>query len=318
MQPGAALRVALVGEAGHEGSWDLSDSVRNLPLQELEPGVYVGEYVVREHDKPLQTRIVGRLTSRSGAASRWVDVLGPVTLGEPTLLPSVIQRDLTITSERSPYLAPDLVVVKPGVTLTVRPDVTIWFRRLGLVVQGTLHVIGDPGRRVRLLGIGEDPWKGVFLDGAQGTSHLLFSEVSGGVYGVRARDSELVLGHTLFEDNQWGVVIQQSRLAMVYSVVRGSAKTGISARQSRVAASASLLTENRGGGAQFQQSRVMLEGNGIYGNAEWDVRNHDLDAMLSIPSNWWGTSDPAAVRVQGLVEVVPVLEAPPMLPALVQ
>lgn len=318
MQPGDALRVALVGESGHRGSWDLSDSVRNLPLQERGRGIYVGEYVIRDHDKPLQTRLVGRLTARSGAASRWTDVLGPVTLGKPTPLPAVIESDLTITSEHSPYLARDLVVVKPGAMLTIRPGVTIWFSKLGLMVQGTLHMVGEPGRRVRFLGMGEVPWKGVFLDGAQGTSHVLFSEVSGGVYGVHARDSELIVGHTLFEDNQWGVVIQQGRLAMVHSVVRGSAKTGVSGRQAHVAIGASLVTENRGGGAQFQQSLVELEGNGIYSNAEWDLRNHDPNAVLRIPGNWWGTPDPAAVHVQGLVEFTPLLEAPPLLPALVQ
>ena len=313
IRPGDALRVALVGEPGHTASWDLSEDIRNLPLVEKEHGIYVGEYVVQKSDKHVSAHLVGWLTASSGAKSRWVDVLGPVTLGEPTPVPALIEQDLTLTRNNGPYLASDWVVVSPNATLTVEPGVSVWFQEFGMVVKGRLHAEGEPGRPVRFLGLGDNPWKGVILDAAQGENRLIHSELAGAQHGVHARGSKLVVDNTVFRDNQWGIVMEGGELVMIQSILRDSRKAGLSARRSRVAVDTSLITDNAGGGAQFLQSRVELTGNSIFGNQEWDVKNHDPQATLQLPGNWWGTTDPAAVRIKGSVEVTPLLETAPAL-----
>ena len=62
LSEGETLKIVLIGEPGHKGSWDLSESIRHLPLSEKDPGVYVGTYRVKANDRSaVQVLQVNRL-----------------------------------------------------------------------------------------------------------------------------------------------------------------------------------------------------------------------------------------------------------------
>lgn len=311
LEPGDTLRVVLVGDPGGTGAWDVSDAIRDLPLEERQRGIYTGEYVVRPGDRELRTQLTGRLSSRAGAQSRWIDVLAPVTLGAPTPLPSVIDQDTVLTEAQGPYLAPELTVIAPGATLTVEPGVSIWFGELGIVVKGAVSAEGEPDRPVRFAGAGDRAWKGIFFDRSLDESRLVHAEIRGARFGVNVRDARVRIGHGLIEGNEWGVVAEGGELSLHDTVIRASQKAGLSARGSIVDAQRCVVSENDAGGAQFAGSEVRLEDNAFYGNGKWDLKNRDPDAPLPAAGNWWGTTDPLAARIEGPVEFAPMLDAPP-------
>ena len=142
LSTGETLKIVLIGEPGHKGSWDISESIRHLPLSEKEPGVYVGAYRVKADDRVLMSNLAGRLKSKTGLESRWVDVLGPVTLGRPTVLPAKISEDMVLTSKNSPYLVNEALFVEEGVTLTIEPGTVIWSRNFGIIAKGTIRALG--------------------------------------------------------------------------------------------------------------------------------------------------------------------------------
>lgn len=309
--PGDTLRAVLVGDPGASGAWDISEAIRDLPMDERQRGIYAGEYVVQPGDREFRSELVGRLVSRDGAESRWIDVLAPVTLATPTPLPPLIAEDTRLTEAQGPYLASQLTVIAPDATLTVEPGTSIWFQELGLVVKGALDVKGEPERPVRFSAAGDHPWKGIFFDQTLDESRLVHAEIRGAQFGVNARNARVRIDHGLIEGNEWGVVAEDAALTLNDTVIRDSGKAGLSARGSIVEARRCVLSENDAGGAQFTDTRVMLQDNGLYGNGRWDLKNRDPDEPLAVPGNWWGTTDPAAVRVQGPVEIDPLRESPP-------
>ena len=70
-----------------------------------------------------------------------MDTLGPVKIGKPTVLPSIIDNDFVMSIEKSPYLVNGALVVKPGAKLTMNPGTVVWFRSLGLIVKGQLEIL---------------------------------------------------------------------------------------------------------------------------------------------------------------------------------
>ncbi len=56
----------------------------------------------------------GYLRSKNGTGSQWVDTLGPIKIGAPTLLPAIISKDTILNAKKSPYLVKDALIVLPG------------------------------------------------------------------------------------------------------------------------------------------------------------------------------------------------------------
>jgi len=308
--PGDTLRVVLVGDPGASGAWDISEAIRDLPLEERQRGIYVGEYVIQSGDRELRSALEGRLVSRDGAESRWIDVFAPVTLATPAPLPPLIAEDIHLTEAQGPYLASQLTIIAPDATLTVEPGTSIWFQELGLVVKGGLDVEGVPERPVRFSAAGDHPWKGIFFDRTLDESRLVHTEIRGAQFGVNARNARVRIEHGLIEGNEWGVVAEDAILTLNDTVIRDSGKAGLSARGSIVDARRCVVSENDAGGVQLTKSQATLQDNGLYGNGKWDLKNRDPDEPLAVPGNWWGTTDPAAVRVRGPVEIDPIRESP--------
>ena len=308
--PGEYLKVALIGEKKQIASWSLPPLIKNLPLTEKEPGIYIGAYRIKQEDRLAHGRLMGFLNRKTGVGSQWMDTLGPITIGNPTVLPSVIAKDYVLNIEKSPYLVRDALVVKPGAKLTMNPGTVIWFRSLGIIVKGELQILGTEDNPVRLSSLGRSSWKGIFLDRSPSENKIIYCAVSGAEYGFRASKSKVSIQNSQFQDNVWGIVMEESRAEISDSLIRTSQKSGIAARQAQILVHGSVITENSSGGFLLENSRAKIEQNNIINNGGWEIKVVDNKGRVNAVQNWWGTEDPIKNEIIGPVAVKPVLATP--------
>ncbi|MFB0507924.1 MAG: tetratricopeptide repeat protein, partial [Thermodesulfobacteriota bacterium] len=64
---GDTIEVILIGDSGKTAVFDLGDVKKNLPMQEISPGKYVGIYRVGEKDQFSDLTIIGHLEGQHGA-----------------------------------------------------------------------------------------------------------------------------------------------------------------------------------------------------------------------------------------------------------
>jgi hypothetical protein len=310
LRPGDLLKVALIGEKGMTASWSIPPLVENLPLKEKEPGVYLGAYRIRPKDRLPDGRVIGYLRSGSGAASQWVDTLGPVKIGEPTLLPPVIDKDTVLGPAKSPYLVESALVVLPNVKLTIEPGTVVWFRKLGLIVKGELQINGTEAEPVRFGSSGSTIWKGIFFDKSQTVNNIRYCQIANAEYGLRASAATINVQNCLFQNNVWGLVLEDSIVEIHQSLVRTSGKTGVAARQSQLFVKDSVITENNAGGFILENSKAQIEQNNILNNGNWAIKVMDSASNVKAANNWWGVEDPENSQVIGPLAIQPVLEKP--------
>jgi hypothetical protein len=310
LMPGDLLKVALVGEKKQRASWGLPPLLENLPLREKEPGIYIGAYRIKPSDRMPHGRLVGYLNGKSGVGSQWMDTLGPIRIGKPTTLPAVIAADYELTVEESPYLVKDALVVKPGARLTMKPGTVIWFRSLGLIVKGELQILGTEDNPVRLSSVGRSNWKGIFLDSSRSENKIRYCAISDAEFGFRASKSNVAILNSQFQDNMWGIVVEESRAEISGSLIRTSEKSGIAARQARLLVKDSVITENSAGGFLLESSQAKIVQNNILNNGGWEIKVLKDMGKIKATQNWWGNEDPVKNEIIGPVAVKPVLESP--------
>jgi hypothetical protein len=310
LRPGDYIKVALIGEKNQIASWSIPPLIENLPLKEKEPGVYIGAYRIRSQDRLLHGRIIAYLRSDAGSGSQWVDTLGPIKVGTPTMLPAAISKDTVLNAEKSPYLVKDALVVLPGAKLTVMPGTVIWFLKLGLIVKGELQIIGTEAEPVRFASLGASNWKGVFLDQSHSENKIQHVQISNAEYGLRVADSTVSLQNCIFQNNVWGIVLEEGSAEISKSLIRTSGKTGIAARKSQLSVKDSVITENSSGGFILENSKVHIEQNNILNNGKWAIKVIDEKAEVQAAKNWWGDENPALADIIGKLAIQPVLQKP--------
>jgi hypothetical protein len=308
--PGEYLKVALIGEKKQIASWSLPPLIRNLPLTEKEPGVYIGAYRIKRKDRLPHGRLMGFLNGRSGVGSQWMDTLGPIRIGNPTVLPSVITKNYVLSIDKSPYLVRDALVVQPGARLTMKPGTVIWFRSLGIIVKGEIQILGTEDNPVRLSSLGRSTWKGIFLDRSRRENKINYCVVSDAEFGFRASKSKVSIQNSQFQDNVWGIVMEESRAEISGSLIRTSQKSGIAARQANILVESSVITENSSGGFLLENSKAKIVQNNIVNNGGWEIKVLDNKGRVKAVKNWWGTEDPIKNEIIGPVAVKPLLTAP--------
>jgi hypothetical protein len=309
LRPGDSLKVVILGETGQSARWSAPPLVERLSMREKEPGVYIGAYQVKPRDRLPYGRLVGHLQSKAGLESRWVDTLGAITIGDPTTLPAVISTDTTIAAEDGPYLIDQALLVLPGARLTIQPGTVIWFRRFGIVVKGEIHFLGTVENPVRFGGIGRDTWKGIILDHSQKDNRLVHCVVSGAQFGLRASSSKVAIHNSIFQDNEWGIVIEEGAAEIHNSLIRTSRKTGVSARKAGLLVNGSTISENTRGGILLEESQAKIEGNNVANNGEWEIKVRKGQSEVLAKHNWWGKDDPQP-GIIGPVEIQPALTKP--------
>ena len=311
MLPGSLLKVVMIGDENLNAGWSVPPLIENLPMQEEEPGVYFASYRIKPQDRLPYGRLVGHLRSKKGLQSQWVDILGPVTIGEPTVLPSVVSRDLVLSSAKSPYLVEDALVVLPGAKLTVQPGTVVWFRRMGIVVKGELNIMGTADDPVRMAGMGVSGWKGILLDQSRAGNVLSYCTISNAEFGFKASGSNVKFDHCLLQDNKWGIVLEETTAEIHESLIRTSEKTGISARKSQLLVKGSTISENGFGGFLLENSPARIEQNNISNNGNWAIKVVDGKGPVRAAHNWWGNENFKPDKmIIGPVEIQPVLKKP--------
>jgi hypothetical protein len=310
LQPGDLLKIAMIGEENQTASWSIPPVVENLPLKEKEPGVYIGAYRIRPKDRLPHGRVIGYLRSDTGAGSQWVDTLGPVKIGEPTLLPAKISKNTVLNAARSPYLVEDALVVLPGARLTVEPGTVIWFRKLGLIVKGELQINGTEAEPVQFASLGSNHWKGIFFDKSQTLNRLQHCRISNAEFGIRSSVSTVNLQNCIFQDNVWGIVIEEGKTEIHNSLVRTSDKIGIAARKSHLLVKDSVITENGSGGFILEKSQAQIERNNILNNGNWAIKVVSSANGVKAANNWWGVDNPAQTEIIGQMTIEPTLKKP--------
>jgi hypothetical protein len=308
--PGEYLKIALIGEKKQIASWSLPPLIKNLRLTEKEPGVYIGAYRIRQKDRLAHGRLMGFLNGKTGVGSQWMDTLGPIKIGNPTVLPSVIAKDYVLNIEKSPYLVRDALVVNPGAKLTMNPGTVIWFRSLGIIVKGELQILGTEDNPVRLSSLGRSSWKGIFLDRSPSENKIIYCAVSDAEFGFRASKSKVSIQNSQFQDNVWGIVMEESRAEISDSLIRTSQKSGIAARQAQILVHDCVITENSSGALLLESSRATIVQNNIINNGGWEIKVVDNKGRVKAVQNWWGTEDPIKNEIIGPVAVNPVLSKP--------
>ncbi|MBW2431042.1 MAG: DUF799 family lipoprotein [Deltaproteobacteria bacterium] len=308
--PGDYLKVAMIGDKNRIARWSLAPLIENLPLKEKEPGVYIGAYRIKQTDRLAHGRLAGYLRGKTGVGSQWMDTLGPIRIGKPTVLPSVITEELVLSFEKSPYLVNDALVVKTGAKLTMKPGTVIWFRSLGLIVKGQLHILGTEEQPVRLSSLGTTNWKGIFLDRSRTENKISYCAISDAEFGFRASKSNVTIQNSQFRDNVWGIVMEEGKAEISGSLIRTSQKSGIAARKARISVKNSVITENSSGGFLLENSRADIEQNNILNNGGWEIKVLDDKGQVKAVQNWWGTEDPIKDEIIGPVAVKPILKTP--------
>ena len=310
LQPGDTIKVAMIGDKNLIASWSIPPLVENLPMKEKQPGVYIGAYRIKARERLAHGRVVGILRSKNGVGSQWIDTLGPVKIGQPTVLPAVISNDCVLSIDKSPYLVTGALVVKPGVKLTMNAGTVIWFRSLGLIVKGQLEILGTRDDPVRLSSLGASTWKGIFLDRSSDDNIINYCTISKAEFGFRASQSKVSIQNSQFQDNVWGIVLEESRGEISDSLIRTSAKSGIAARKARLAIKDSVITENSSGGILLEGSKAQIEQNNILNNGGWEIKVLDNTGRVQAAKNWWGDEDPSKKEIIGPVAFQPALKSP--------
>jgi hypothetical protein len=310
LQPGNILKVVMIGDKGLTAGWSIPPLIKQLPMKEKEPGVYVGAYRIRSQDRLPDGRLIGYLRSKTGLESQWVDILGPVTIGTPTSLPAVISQTTELKAEKSPYLVEEALLVLQDAKLIIKPGSVIWFRSLGLIVKGELQVLGTAEKPVRLAGMGSSPWKGILFDRSRNGNKLNHCKVSDAEFGLRASESTVSIRGCLFQDNIWGIVLEEGKAEILNSLIRTSGKTGLSARKSRLLVKDSTITENDSGGILLEGTEAQIEYNNVSNNGSWQIKVLDKQGNVKAGNNWWGGKDADQIKVIGPVQIEPVLKRP--------
>ncbi len=310
LRPGDYLRVAMIGDKNQVATWSIPPLVENLPMKEKEPGVYIGAYKIKQRDRLPQGRLFGYLRSNKGTGNQWVDTLGPLKIGEPTLLPPIISKNHTLNAEKSPYLVNDALLVMPGATLTVNPGTVIWFRSLGLIVKGELQILGTPENPVQLASLDTSNWKGIFIDRSRMENKISNCIISNAEFGFRATNARVSIQNCQFQDNVWGIVMEEGSAEISRSLIRTSSKTGIAARKARILVKDSVVTENSSGGFLLENSEAQIAQNNIMNNGGWGIKVLDDKSRVQAANNWWGHEGPGETQIIGPVTVKPILKAP--------
>ncbi len=312
LRPGESLKVVLIGEPGQIATWDVPPVIKDFRLDEKEPGIYVGAYTVKPGDRLFAGQMVGSIQSETGAKSRWIDILGPVYMGTPTILSQQVFEDLVLTAEKSPYLVKEPLIVAPQAKLIVKAGTVIWCQGSGIVLQGRIEAKGTQEKPIKFMNIESVPWKGIIIDQSKGKNVFSYCEVINAQNGIRARGSVVNVNNCLFQNNTFGLSFEGGVATIKNSIVRASRKVGISALKSEITIKDSTVSENELGGVLLDLTKAKIVHNNIYNNGKWELTlaSPPTSGLFDVSQNWWGSEEISKIRLVGSVQIEPILRKP--------
>ncbi len=313
LTPGERLKVVIIGEPGMNASVEITPNGKKITMLEKEPGVYAGAYEVRPADRILSGQLTGYLESPDGGRSRWLDVLGPVTMGNPVVLPPRVHGNLVLDAQNSPYLIREALVVGRGDSLSIGPGTSVWIEGLGIVVQGKFSVKGTPSEKVVFSPNGQTPWKGILLDSPAANTDIAYVVIQGANRGLTANNASVALRNSTFTENVWGIVLDSCSASVTNCTISQSARAGLAARNSTISVQGSNIVENSDTGILLKDTTADIQGNNIFNNGKWNLKvTGSGSKRVDAHHNWWGMAVGRSgdFRISGPVKFEPVLNAP--------
>jgi parallel beta-helix repeat protein len=140
-----------------------------------------------------------------------------------------------------------------------------------------------------LAAIGSSKWKGIFLDQSTANNTMHNCKISNAEFGFRASKSNILIENCLFQDNVWGIVLEESSVRINNSLIR--------------------ISENGFGGFLLENAEVQIEQNNIANNGQWEIKA-ESSGPVQAGNNWWGKANPDQSLIIGPVEIEPVLKHP--------
>ncbi|MGD8724481.1 MAG: right-handed parallel beta-helix repeat-containing protein, partial [Desulfobacterales bacterium] len=141
-------------------------------------------------------------------------------------------------------------------------------------------------------------------------THINYCQISDAEYGIRVTEATVQLKNCRFQNNVWGIVVEQSKAEIHHTLVRTSGKIGIAARQAQLLVKNSVITENGAGGFILEKSKARIERNNIVNNGNWAIKVTDTASSVKARHNWWGVENPEQTEIVGQFKIRPILEKP--------
>lgn len=194
----------------------------------------------------------------------------------PHLKAGMIAHDETWSGE---ILITDTVVVLKGVTLTIGPGTIVKFkhyrgyrepwRRLSLVIRGTLRAVGTPDKRIWFTSDAEDPingdWSMIRFKDASGETIIKYAVIEFDQHGLNLWHSSFTISHCIVRWNNWEGIYLESYCAPIieYCMIYENGYNGIAMERFNT--------------ATVRYNTVMRSGtNGIHVDASHAIIEHNV------------------------------------------
>ncbi|WP_305045895.1 outer membrane protein assembly factor BamB family protein [Geoalkalibacter sp.] len=233
----------------------------------------------------------------------------------PVEVPQMVLGDLVLREDtlwQGRILIDGTVQVPRGLTLTIAPGSDIAFVRrdrdedglgdAGLSVDGRLIARGTRGAPIVFRSAEADPQPGDWLEIHINFSpevHLRYCEIRDSAHGIHAHFARGLVEDSIIRRNIDGTRLGRARFAIRNSLIEHNLSKGINFRDSEVEVTANIIRHNAAGIFLFEMDRgSAIHGNNFHDN-EYHVRLGDFfTGEVQTRDNWWGTSDPAAIRAR--------------------
>ncbi len=153
-------------------------------------------------------------------------------------------------------------------------------------------------------------WKGIILDRSLTENKISYCTISDAEFGLRASRSNISIQNSQFQNNGWGIVMEECNAEILGSLIRTSVKSGIAAHKTQLMIKNSVITENSSGGVLLENSQARIEQNNIVNNGGWEIKVLDGNGHVQAAKNWWGNENPTEKNIIGHVDVQPALKEP--------
>ena len=242
-----------------------------------------------------------------------------------TYVSGPVDRDTTWTSEHSPYIVTEDLIITKGATLTIKPEVTIYTNNHArIIVEGALIAIGTSKEKPDIVFSTRNHWGGIwFRPASSGIIKHCFIEESGYFAIVIDRSSPSIIGNELYYNNA-GIDLRLSSSLIQDNIIKGTGGgSGIFINSSPCTLIGNTITNHEQdrwsvgiavGGPPLPEK---MHFNNFYdnlSNIRYCIEEGDtLDARY----NWWGSSDEDEIKLLfydwgcgGVLLYKPWLESP--------
>jgi hypothetical protein len=277
---------------------------------------------VRDVDLTNLTRYYYKIAAvdRAGNVSpRSTYVSGMPIKPGPTPVTADIKDDMKWYLGSSPYALQSAVTIRPGVTLTIEPGVTIESNGAGLRVRGSLLAVGTAEApivfRAQREGGAGGSWDGIVFDNTgKRENRMVHAKIQDAKTALHMISSSPHIQYTLLIKNDMACLVEDlSKPQLEANIIRNNRQDGLVSRHATPTVVHNDITHNGRHGIVVDASAPILTENNIHSNAGMQLAIEGENAeIVNAQNNWWGTVDRGALaqRIAGPASYAKVLDQP--------